>query len=324
MNDTTSQKYMPIGVRVLAVLTAGAFLFTSLGAAPAEASFWEERAAARNRQIQASSSPVLLAQLPASQPLSFGGSIQPTLPSFSPKLSSLMGTAPRWAQGAVNPFADIRSVREGASGSPRVFLVMDAHDVYSAQRNVARLLAHLGNQGKMVVGVEGTSGAFDLEQHRGLLPGVGQAHLVDHLLKKGFLNGSEAYGLTAEHTPLLWGVEDEKLYDANVRAYRETLGLEGETHSALETLKKETLARQSKIFSAELLDLDREVQAQHEGRGDMGRYVKAVFRGNLLSTGTSPHPPLRGTFSQEEKENLQVKRLMEAKSKEDSLSFPAV
>jgi hypothetical protein len=170
--------------------------------------------------------------------------------------------------------------RGGLNKAVRVFLVMDAHDVYSAQRNVARLLARLGIQGKMVVGVEGTSGEFDLERHRGLLPGVGQSHLVDHLLKKGFLNGSEAFGLTAERTPDLWGVETPALYEANVRAYRETLGLETETRSALDSLKKETLAQQANVFSREMLALDQEVRAMHDDRGDLGRYVKAVVSGD--------------------------------------------
>lgn len=304
---TTSHKQMPIGVRIFALITAGAFLFTSLGAAPAEASFWEERAAARSRQIQGASAPMLLAQLPVSQPLSFGGTAQTVLPSFSPKLSTLLSTAPRWAQGAVTSFADIRSVREGASGSLRVFLVMDAHDVYSAQRNIARLLAHLGKQGKMLVGIEGTSGAFDLERHRGLLPGAGQGQLVNHLLKKGFLNGPEAFGLTAEKTPDFWGVEDAALYDANVQAYRDTLSIEAETQSALQKLKKETSERQAKLFSPELQALEREVQAMHEDRGDLGKYVKAVLEG-----------------AGEVRPASQVRRFVEAKSKEDSLSFPAV
>jgi hypothetical protein len=165
---STSQAPTSFAIRSLAVLTAGAFLFTALGAAPAEASFWEDRAAARARQnvpssmggnVQGKTVPqTLLAQLPVSQPLSFGGAVVSALPAFSPRVSSFSERSPLWAKAAVTPFADVRSVREGVNKAVRVFLVMDAHDVYSAQRNVARLLARLGIQGKWWWALKGRPG----------------------------------------------------------------------------------------------------------------------------------------------------------------------
>ncbi|MBP9127446.1 MAG: hypothetical protein KBG07_01600 [Elusimicrobia bacterium] len=146
-----------------------------------------------------------------------------------------------------------------------------------------------------------------MERHRNLLPGAGQAQLVDHLLKKGFLNGPESYGLTTEKMPDFWGVEDAALYDANVQAYRDTLAIEVESQAALQTLKKETSQRQTRLFSTPLQNLDREVQARHEDRGDLAKYVKVVWD----EAGASG-------------QGSQVRRFMEAKSKEDRLSFSDV
>lgn len=294
--------------RLVGAVTAAAYLVTILGAAPAEASFWEDRAAARSRlDGHGGQSPTLLAQLPASQAFSFGTAIRPTsLAAPSPSLSKVLASTPLWARRAVTPYADVRVVREGRSSDIQFFLIMDAHEVYSAQQNVARLLESLGAQGKMIVGVEGTTGAFDLERHRGLLPSPAQEQLTDHLLRKGFINGPEAFGLTAATAPHLWGVEEPALYDANVRAYRDSLSAEGETRSALAVLKKEGFERQKTVFSEALQKLDREVQAMHEDRGDLGRYATEIVRG------------AGGVGGQH------VQRFLDAKALEDKISFPAV
>ncbi|MBL8024612.1 MAG: hypothetical protein JNK54_10100 [Elusimicrobia bacterium] len=305
---STSRNKNHWATRLVGAVTAAAYLVTILGAAPAEASFWEDRAAARSRlEGNGGQSPTLLAQLPASQAFSFGSAIRPVpLVAPSPSLSKILASTPLWARRAVTPYADVRVVREGRSSDIRFFLVMDAHDVYSAQQNVARLLESLGSQGKMVVGVEGTTGAFDLDRHRGLLPSPAQEQLTDHLLKKGFINGPEAFGLTAPTVPHLWGVEDPALYDANVRAYRDSLSAEGETRSALAVLKKEGFERQKTVFSGALQKLDREVQAMHEDRGDLGRYATEISRG--AGGGVGQH----------------VQRFLDAKALEDKISFPAV
>jgi hypothetical protein len=299
----TSYIMPSVAMRAMAVVTAGAFLITTLGAAPAEASFWEERAAASaRRQNRAPAKPILLAQLPMSQSPLLVDAVRAIRPTVSP-LANVVNVGPLWARRAVTPFADVRAVREGKSAGPKVFLVMDAHDVFSAQRNVARFLEHLSTQGKMVVGVEGTTGAFDVERHRELLPKTQQAVLTAHLLKKGFINGPEAFGLTAEKVPTLWGVEDPKLYDANVRAYRDALPLESETHAALQVLKTETQVLASKVFSKQLADLDNEIQAMHENRGDLAKYAQSVSQGNAGS---------------------QTRKFLEAKKLEDGLVFPQV
>ena len=306
--NSTSRNKNLWAARLVGAVTAAAYLVTLLGAAPAEASFWEDRAAARSRlEGKGGESPTLLAQLPASQAFSFGSAIRPvSLVAPAPSLAKILASTPLWARRAVTPFADVRVVREGRSSDLQFFLVMDAHDVYSAQQNVARLLESLGAQGKMVVGVEGTTGAFDLERHRGLLPSPAQEQLMGHLLKKGFINGPEAFGLTAATVPHLWGVEDPVLYDANVRAYRDSLSAEGETRSALSILKKEGGERQKTVFSESLQKLDREVQAMHEDRGDLGRYAAEISRG--AGEGVGP----------------QVQRFLDAKALEDKISFPAV
>jgi hypothetical protein len=305
---STSRNKNHWATRLVGAVTAAAYLVTILGAAPAEASFWEDRAAARSRLSEnGSQSPTLLAHLPVSQAFSFGSALRPvSLVASTSSLSKIMASTPLWARRAVTPFADVRVVRDGRASDLQLFLVMDAHDVYSAQQNVARLLEALGAHGKMVVGVEGTTGAFDLERHRGLLPSPAQEQLTDHLLKKGFINGPEAFGLTAPTVPHLWGVEDPVLYDANVRAYRDSLSAEGETRSALAILKNEGFERQRTVFSEALQKLDREVQAMHEDRGDLGRYVTEISLGAGEEGG--PH----------------VQRFLNAKAMEDKISFPAV
>lgn len=296
-------------MRSVAVTTAGAFLFTSLGAAPAEASFWKERAAAARVRVARSTSnhPLLLAQAPMGQVLSFSG-ISSGTQKISHALNPMVASAPAWVRPAISPFADVRSVHGGTAKGPNVFIVMDAHDVFSAQKNVARLLDQLGGSGTLLVGVEGTTGAFDLERHRGLLPKPQQAVLTEHLLKKGFINGPEAFGITADRTPALWGVETPALYEANVKAYRDALPLMDETRTALAILTAQSREQARKLFSPALWTLDNEVQAMHEDRGDLGRYVQTVATEQINASAVGP----------------QARKFLEAKKLEDQLDFSDV
>lgn len=291
--------------RGLAVITAGAYLITTLGAAPVEASFWEDRARARRSEESGGpSGGFLLAQLPSA--------VRPPLTSFSarvPASSAVLtpGTAaPAWARSIVTPHAEVRSVWEGSAEGPRVILVLDAHDVVSAQRNVAGFLQRFQRERAPLVGVEGTTGAFALDRYRNGLPPVEQQALMDHLLKKGFLNGVELFALTADHTPTLWGVEDAALYEANVRAYRNALPVRDSAGAALKRLKADAQKRAGAIFSPALRGLMEEITARHEDRGDAGRYAELLAE--VLGEAVGP----------------QTRLFLRAKRLEDGFSFSEV
>lgn len=291
--------------RVLAAFTAGAYLFTVLGAARAEASFWEDRALARRSENRhETSANVWLAQLPTAVKPLLG--VGPTPVPRSTGASVPGPDASPWVQGLATPHADVRSVWEGAARGPRVVLVLDAHDVESAQRNIAGFLRRMQRALAPVVGVEGTSGAFVLERYRNLLAPAPQRALMEHLLKKGFLNGVEYFALLEEDVPALWGVEDPALYEGNVRAYRNALSEQDAVRAALGRLFAAARQRSSERFAPPLRAFLGEVNARHEDRGDAGRYAEKLAE--ILVDAVGP----------------QTRAFLRAKRLEEGLSFPEV
>lgn len=291
--------------RALAAITAGAYLFTVLGAAPAEASFWEERALARRSELH-NETPgnVWLAQLPVAVKPLWGG--RPAPVPGSSVVSGSGPDAPAWVRGLVTPHADVRAVWEGASPGPRVVLVLDAHEVESAQRNIAGFLRRVQRERTPVVGVEGTTGAFALERYRNLLAPAPQRALMEHLLKKGFLNGVEYFALVEEDVPALWGVEDPALYEGNVRAYRKALSERDAVRAALGRLIAAAHKRSSERFAPPLRAFLGEINARHEDRGDAGAYAEKLA--DILPDAVGP----------------QTRSFLRAKRLEEGLSFPAV
>ncbi|MBK8650929.1 MAG: hypothetical protein IPN23_04360 [Elusimicrobia bacterium] len=289
--------------RWIASVTTGAYLFTVIGAAPVEASFWEDRARARRSDAAPSGPGPLLAQRPAALRVSWTpvGSAALSAPVPRPEPS-----VPGWARAAVSRHGEVRNLWEGPARGPRVFLLLDAHDVVSAQRNIAGFLAQFSSTARPVIGVEGTSGAFAFDRYRDLLAPADQRALAEHLLKKGFLNGVELFALTAETAPALWGVEDPALYDAHVRAYRASLPVSDKTRAALARLKTDSQEAADRLFSPELRALDKEIAARHEDRSDAARY--AAVLAEALGDAAGP----------------QTRRFLSAKRLEEGFAFPDV
>jgi hypothetical protein len=311
MNTSRRKKSLAFVVNQgVAVVTAGAFLFSSLGASAAEATFWEERAAASaRRHSNPSAGQTLLARLPFA-PVSAVAPLSRAAVPLSVSLGEKAGSS--WLRETVSPFADVRSARDEFNSDLRVWLVMDAHDVYSAQRNVARLLAQVGARRKTVVGVEGSTGEFRLDPFRNILPQPQYAELVDHLLKKGFINGPEAYGLL-NPSARLWGVETSALYDDNVQSYRDSLSLEAQAKNALDALKKESARKSTELFSQDVRALDDQSLALHEDRVNLAQYAQVVWS----SAGQAGAPSSNTVFKN-------VALFLGAHAKEKTLSFPQV
>ncbi len=289
--------------RWIASVTTGAYLLTVIGAAPVEASFWEERARARRPEAGPVRPGLLMAQLPAAVrvPLAPAGAAVPSSPVPRSEPS-----VPGWARGAVSRHGEVRNLWEGTARGPRVFLLLDAHDVFSAQRNIAGFLSHFSSTARPLVGVEGTAGAFAFDRYRELLPPADQRALADHLLKKGLVNGVELFALTTDTLPALWGVETPALYDANVRAYRASLPVGGKTRAALARLKTAAQEEADRLFSLDLRALDGEIAARHEDQSDASRYAAVL----AAALGDAVGP--------------QTRRFLSAKQLEEGFSFPDV
>jgi hypothetical protein len=289
--------------QTLAGGVAAVYLLTNVvGAHAAETGFWSSRRdAVRQRQRPAAAkaaAPMTVAALPAGFELpSYQPRVLGAPPSSETDSAAVAGAAtrrlseidlPRWLADVVAPHGSIRDVHlSGRAGAPLVIHVQDLHDSVEAQRHIAGLLSDLQDaRGVSLVGLEGAQGEFALNAFRSYPDGNLLRDVAEHLMNEGFLGGPEFAGLTLARPPLLWGIEDSKLYEANLAVVKESArrrpSLEAFTVKARTVLQKVKDRR----LPARLMEFDRRWSAYQTGQSSLGDTVKYLLR-------VAPTPTLR-------------------------------
>lgn len=262
------------GRRALCLGLAVIYAHTNVLAAHAESNFWEERKTFQDKtHPDNAGSPALLAQLPTAAQVDW----QPTLrgePAALP--SSQVPAGPLgWVASLVLPYGSVGDVYISPRiDAPLVIHVQDAHHIEEAQRNISAIIEGLKNERNIsLVGLEGAQGAFALEPYRTLPDAAITRSIADHFLREGYLTGAEYAGLTAEKPPLLWGVENQDLYDENIDAFTKSLALKSGLETLLTRMDSAADALAGKTFSLELRELDRRVAAFHRSTEGLSEYV---------------------------------------------------
>ena len=119
---------------------------------------------------------------------------------------------PAWLRGLPNSAGEIRrvSLAKNPDTAPVAVLVQDVHDVYSAQTNIARVLAHIQDSaarakaGPVLVGVEGAHGPFNVKEYRDQIGLPGYDLAAQLLLRTNLIAGPEYLAFTATEEPALW------------------------------------------------------------------------------------------------------------------------
>lgn len=302
--------------KTTACLVVSAFLFTTVSAPFAQANIWDERREALRKaeQERSKSDAPLLAQLPSGLSGVQGaslGELNGLIPNLNLDIAMEPGLAAQGAGQAASqadiyklppalikmPFAygTIRKVRLSENPSaPLVILIQDAHEIASAQKNIAAMLNHLeesfGKAGEapMVIGVEGSVGGYDLGRFRNLKARKAQKTMAQFLLEKSFINGAEYHGMTAEAEPLLWGIESEEAYLKNVSAYRKGEKSAVEAEKTLNALEASLEPLKQKFLSPELLDFDRAVSDFNRGKITVSDFFGRVARQKEAKSGRYP------------------------------------
>ncbi len=118
-----------------------------------------------------------------------------------------------------------------APSSKLLILIQDAHVNYDAQQRLAKILDRLASTyGVRLILVEGGEGDADLSYLRYQGSRAAQKELAEEYLKAGQLSGEEYFEIVSDYPMMLWGVEDQRLYDAHIELFlgverlRETVG----------------------------------------------------------------------------------------------------
>jgi len=177
-----TEKKNKMALRMTGALISLGFLFTTVAAPFAQASFWEERRQAVENHRQGQEPVQLASAIPSVNPRlgldlkTLENSLRQTKNlEFSSRSRSLSKEAgvplPLWDIladfGTIEKVSFVRShslnIAAGkiTSQEPLVIHVQDVHDVYAVQKNLAFILKELMGMGVELVGLEGSEGELE-------------------------------------------------------------------------------------------------------------------------------------------------------------------
>ncbi len=272
----------------------GVFCYSFLAAPYAEASFWEERRSSVEKTAE--SEPALLAQLPTGnlpriRPLISRQNIVPDADNLSlPQFIKNRLPAGFALPLAFANFKRARIPQNWKPGDPLVIHIQDVHQNFEAQENISKSIQELIGKGQAdLVALEGAFEAVDVSRFRTFEDPESVHKAADFLMKEGKVTGAIHTALTSrKEIPPFVGVDDEPLYNAHVRAYQDSAPKVRELKERLVETESAINAQKQKIFSPELADFDKKVQAYRSGTAPLGEHVKSLsetdpsFQGEMV------------------------------------------
>lgn len=323
-----SSQHRPFLTRALALGLAAIYLFTNVASVHAtESVFWGERRRAARARFQSASAesgtPPLYAQLPKtiSATPDFSTVLDRVSPQTAVNIADLgkavaQTTDPRIldvAQGIL-PYGNIRFVRESKKpGAPLILHIQDVHGNLEAQKNMADMILALArDHGVQLAGLEGATGAFATDEFKPYPDQEAVKKVAAFFMKKDILGGPEYAALASEKPLTLWGIEDPALYQANVKAVKESLAgrIQAETflaslNGALDKLKKT-------VYTEDLQSFDKNQTLYDQDHRGLGEYVHALANFDGRTDVVHSH------------EFPNISRLLSALREEKSLDFALV
>ncbi len=300
---------------VIILFTLFTFTFTTLSAPWVQAGFWDERKRAVNQ----------LAKLPAdTQPIlqNFPSLQTKTLTRLTPSVSQLLKQAPQPTADRITQLMSALPYEYGTvrkitfpvlcdSSLPVVLHIQDVHMNHEAQKNIGRVVQKLADQNKVeLVALEGAFDDIDLSVYQNFSRPKVLRKMADYLLRENKISGPIYTGLTLQQQgPIFTGIDDPRLYQANVNAYKQSVIQYPIAHARLSGLVKDLAVQKEQVFSQRLKDFDMKNESYHKGHLSLTRYVKFLVSESQQTT----HP-----------QHKSINAFLQALHIEDTLDFKQV
>ena len=164
----------------------------------------------------------------------------------------------------------------GSSGKT-VVLIQDAHEIPDAQKNIQRLIDYFQkNYGVNLVALEGANAPLD--------PRIFKSFPDKETLKKVFKGYQERGELAAGAGAAIFGrdgadyegVEDWPLYEEGVGLYLQAMKEEPEVLEKLKAWEEKLTEEKEKVYSPELLDLEKTIESFYLNHGTMLETLKQL------------------------------------------------
>lgn len=201
--------------------------------------------------------------------------------------------------------------------APFVLLVQDARKAERVQRSIAGSLAHIQSRMKgqrLLVGLEGFEGAYDLNLYRAQRKNLAQREVWDELVAKSLISGAEYFGLTADNEPVLWGAETGDLYKASFDAFQYGPEAEKDAQRWIASMRSDLDQVKALIFPDDLMKLDRLNVRYESGEISLSDYLKFFSRLPDVGAGKYPEVEKYLALMQAEK-GMDVKKVEEDRAR---------
>ena len=266
----------------------------------AETNFWANRRQTADKLRGTGASSVrdenarqILGQLPGVAHIPIGLSLSLSVGSglsSTPRMEN-PANIPVWISQAILPWGSIREMSLSKTpDAPLIIHVQDAHGIVEAQKNTASMIEFLsgmntsnpkkillpteeGHQkpdvgrSTLLVGLEAAKGAFNMAPYRDWPDVQATRDVAEYFLEEGKIGGAEYAAITAKATPVLWGIENADMYQANVKALKDSLQTKPALQKVLSEMKRVAEKRKETVYSPTLKEYDAHFQSYKTQKG---------------------------------------------------------
>ena len=168
--------------------------------------------------------------------------------------------------------AELGAIQEFYRGSSdkTVIYLQDAHTLYEAQKSIQGIIDFFQkNYGLDLVALEGGTGKLDPFLFRVYPDAKTLKQVFNHYLEKGELSGAVATAVLNPKQADYYGIEDKELFEEGILAFLEAQRFKPGLLRALRQQQKTLDLEKEKVYSRELLELDRAVDAFENRKLDL-------------------------------------------------------
>ncbi|MBI4323546.1 MAG: hypothetical protein HY596_04630 [Candidatus Omnitrophica bacterium] len=178
-------------------------------------------------------------------------------------------------------------------GAPTIIHVQEAHTNPEAQQHLIGILQRLIQEhGLKLILVEGGEGDVSLSYLRSYGPLENRKQVAEKYLKLGILSAEEYLDIASDAPLILWGVEQQDLYDRNVQAFLEVESLRERLAPIVASARQAVDALEPRLFDPAVRELDAKVRAfaDHQmGLAEHVEFLAGLAARTGVATGDLPH-----------------------------------
>jgi hypothetical protein len=173
------------------------------------------------------------------------------------------------------------------SENKTVVLIQDAHAVPEAQRNIRKLIDYFQKRyGLKIVSAEGAASRLDLQIFRSFPDKNLLGQVIGRYLDEGEMTGLTAAAALNRESGFYAGIEDWPLYLEGLGFYLRAMALEKGFEKNIAIAREKLRAQKEKIYSPQLLAIDRGLEVFWGRHGDWADILKKLSAVKRPETGS--------------------------------------